>query len=77
MVRAAAGVTEPTSPLILSERHLVRVLAAYVRFYNERRPHQGLDQACPVPLPRSPGGGPVERREVLGGVLHDYHRSAA
>jgi transposase InsO family protein len=63
--------------LILSERHLQRVLAAYISFYNERRPHQGLGQACPVPLPPSPGGGPVERREVLGGVLHDYHRAAA
>jgi hypothetical protein len=52
-------------------------LVAYTTFYNERRPHQGLDQACPVPLPPSPGCGRVARRDVLGGILHDYHRSAA
>ncbi len=63
--------------LILNERHLQRVLAAFVRFYNERRPHQGLGQRCPVPLPPGPGAGPVRCRDVLGGVLHDYHRSAA
>jgi transposase InsO family protein len=63
--------------LILNERHLRRVLAAFVGFYNERRPHQGLAQACPVPLPPSTSRGPVERRDVLGGILHDYHRSAA
>jgi transposase InsO family protein len=63
--------------LVLSERHLQRVLTAYVRFYNERRPHQGLEQACPVPLAPGPCRGLIERRDVLGGILHDYHRSAA
>jgi transposase InsO family protein len=63
--------------LILSERHLQRVLTAYIRFYNERRPHQALDQGVPVPLPPSAGSGPVERRDVLDGILHDYHRSVA
>lgn len=32
--------------LIFSERHLWHVLRAYVAYYNERRPHQGLDQQC-------------------------------
>lgn len=63
--------------LILNERHLLRVLTTFVRFYNERRPHQGLDQASPVPLAASPGSGPIKRREVLGGILHDYYRTAA
>jgi transposase InsO family protein len=63
--------------LILSERHLQRVLAEYTTFYNERRPHQGIDQACPVPLPPCPSHGAIERRDLLGGILHDHHRSAA
>lgn len=63
--------------LILSERHLARVLGAYVTFYNERRPHQGLGQQCPVPLTPSTGTGAIVRREVLGRLIHDYERQAA
>jgi transposase len=63
--------------LILSERHLRRVLTQYTTFYNERRPHQGLGQACSVPLPPDPGAGPVRCRDVLGGIVRDYFRRAA
>jgi transposase InsO family protein len=63
--------------LVLNERHLRRVLTAYVTFYNERRPHQGLEQRCPVPLAQSPGDGPVRGRDLLGGIVHDYDRVAA
>jgi transposase InsO family protein len=63
--------------IIVNERHLYRVLVEYIAFYNERRPHQGLAQRCPVPLARGPGQGPIERREVLGGILYDYDRQAA
>jgi transposase InsO family protein len=63
--------------LILNERHLRRVLTAYIAFYNERRPPQGLGQRCPVPLTRSPGEGPVGRHDLLGGIVHDYGRVAA
>jgi transposase InsO family protein len=63
--------------LILNEHHLLRVLTAYATFYNERRPHQGLVQACPVPLAPSSGDGPIQCRDVLGGILHDYRRAAA
>ena len=63
--------------LILNERHLRRVLQEYVTFYNERRPHQGLGQRCPVPLTRESGHGPIHCQDVLGGILHDYDRAAA
>lgn len=63
--------------LLLNERHLLRVLREYTTFYNERRPHQGLAQLCPVPLPRAPSDGPIQRRDVLGGSVHEYHRAAA
>ena len=64
--------------LIFGEGHLHRVLTEYVGYYNQARPHQGIDQQCPVPLPRSTAGaGPIERRDILGGVLHDYYRRAA
>jgi hypothetical protein len=60
--------------LILHERHLLRVLKVYTDFYNQRRPHQGLDQRCPIPLARGPGQGGIARRDVLGGIIHDYER---
>jgi transposase InsO family protein len=64
--------------LILGERHLQRVLTAYLDYYNHVRPHQGLEQQCPVPLGQSRArDGPIERRDILGGVLHDYFRRAA
>ncbi len=64
--------------LVLGERHLHRVLIAYLDYYNHGRPHQGLEQQCPVPLQRSTTrDGPIERRDSLGGVLHDYFRRAA
>jgi transposase InsO family protein len=64
--------------MILSERHLRRVLGAYVDFYNHRRPHQGLGQRCPVPLVAGPlDGGAVRCRDILGGIIHDYERQAA
>jgi len=63
--------------LILGERHLHYVLTAYVAYYNHARPHQGIEQRCPVPLTNVVGAGPIERRDVLGGVLHDYYRRAA
>jgi transposase InsO family protein len=63
--------------LIVSERHLHRVLTTYVDYYNHARPHQGIDQQCPIRLVGAARDGPIKRRDILGGVLHDYYRCAA
>ena len=34
--------------LIVGEAHLRRVLGEYGAYYNHARPHQGIDQQCPV-----------------------------
>jgi hypothetical protein len=52
-------------------------LREYADYYNRRRPHQGLQQQAPIPFPQSSGEGPIHCRDVLGGILHDYHRQAA
>ncbi len=63
--------------LILGEGHLERVLREYIGYYNQARPHQGIEQSCPIPIERCHKEGPVKCRNVLGGILHDYHREAA
>jgi putative transposase len=66
--------------LVLGRRHLLRLLRAYVRHYNEQRPHRGLALAVPEAWERdSPRSSPreVRRRDVLGGLIHEYHDVAA
>src|SRR2546421_1915827 len=63
--------------LIWNRRHLERVLPAYVGHYNRARPHRGLGLEVPamtddVPLPT----GPIERVDVLSGLIHEYRRAA-
>ena len=62
--------------LILSERHLLRVLRAYSTYFNTARPHQGLGQAMPEQDALTGAVSSPERRvrafPVLGGLHHDY-----
>ncbi|MBK8021947.1 MAG: DDE-type integrase/transposase/recombinase [Chloroflexi bacterium] len=43
---------------------------------NPARPHQGIGQKIPDPPLQVSNGGRVRRRDLLGGVLHDYYRAA-
>jgi transposase InsO family protein len=63
--------------LIISERHLDHVLTVYSQYYNCARPHQGIEQQIPESAPHQPGPGLVQRRDLLGGLLHAYSRDAA
>jgi putative transposase len=68
--------------LITGERHLHVVLDEYVRHYNAHRPHRGIGLETPVPATPAPliglrVGGSVERVDVLGGLIHEYHRAAS
>jgi putative transposase len=63
--------------LILGEAHVGRVLREYIGYYNYARPHQGIEQRCPIPIERGRTKGPVKCRDVLGGIVHDYQREAA
>jgi transposase InsO family protein len=65
--------------LILSERHLHRVMKGYEQYFNHARPHQGIGQRIPCQLVQ---GAELSRskqvisRPVLGGLHHDYHWQA-
>ena len=64
--------------LVLGRRHLDAILARYERHYNEQRPHRGLDLAVPDgPSPLAAAPGTIERTNVLGGLIHEYHARAA
>jgi putative transposase len=66
--------------LVLGQRHLRRLLRGYVRHYNQQRPHRGLALAVPeVGERKSPMVDPraVRRRDVLGGLIHEYYGVAA
>ncbi len=63
--------------LIVNQAHLRRVLTEYVNYFNRARPHQGIEQRCPIPIERGRRTGAVRRRDVLGGIIHDYDRDAA
>ena len=64
--------------LVVSQRHLEALLAEYVRHYNEARPHRGLHLDPPLPRPATSAtiDGKVIRRDVLGGIVHEYERAA-
>src|SRR5215204_28004 len=64
--------------LIGGRRHLERVLRTYVQHYNSERPHRGLALQPPeTPQLKPAPGGEVQRRDRLGGLLHEFYRAAA
>jgi putative transposase len=66
--------------LIIGQRHLDRILRVYVEHYNQHRPHPALWLEPPDPArPRIIAGdrpARVHRRDLLGGLLHEYRRAA-
>jgi len=71
--------------LIFNRCQLGRVLRVYVRHYNERRPHRALHLHAPDPPLTMPStrGDPaasataIRRRDLLGGLIHEYEATAA
>ncbi len=66
--------------LILHERQLQRVLNAYVAYFNQARPHQGIRQQIPEPsgsaMSSHHTGDKVIALPVMGGLHHDYQWAA-
>jgi putative transposase len=69
--------------LIFGPRHLEHGLSVYVCHFNQHRPHRALDLRAPDaemgsnPPPVAPLRAPnIRRRDLLGGVLHEYEVAA-
>jgi transposase InsO family protein len=66
--------------LVFGRRHLEQILRGYVTHYNAERPHRSLALAAPSGEPHRARGSPragIRRRDVLGGVIHEYYAAAA
>jgi putative transposase len=67
--------------LIVNEHHLRQVLTEYLQHYNTARPHRTLGQLTPTQAgTRPPEINLTEyricRKEVLGGLTHEYQIAA-
>ena len=64
--------------LIHDDKHLRRVVTEYTAYFNQERPHQGIEQQIPdqYELPRSkPTSGCITSKAILGGLHHSYLRT--
>ncbi len=67
--------------LIMGRGHLEQVLRVYLDHYNAHRPHRALELNPPAPstrltLTNEDQRGRIQRRDRLGGLLHEYRRAA-
>jgi putative transposase len=62
--------------IALNERHLMRLLSDYVRYYHEDRTHLGLGKQTPAGRIPSMNQGAAISRPRLGGLHHRYDRAA-
>ena len=60
--------------LIVSQRHLEKVLAEDVRHYNRERPHRSRDVRAPAGALQPGRNGAARSRSRLGGLTHEYYR---
>jgi len=68
--------------LILNQQHVERTFDVFVDYYNGHRPHRALSLNPPAPRWRGATASPrhharIQRRNRLGGVIHEYELVAA
>ena len=64
--------------IVLGERHLRRLLTAYLAYYHGARTHLALEKDAPVTRRvQTSTEGPVVEVAEVGGLHHRYERRAA
>jgi hypothetical protein len=72
----------PGRLLIVNEHHLRQVPTEYLLHYNTARLHRAPGQLAPAqtdtqpPEPANLAGHQIRRKQILGGLTHDYHIAA-
>jgi len=61
--------------LLFSEKQVSKIIKEYVHYYNNFRPHQGIDR-IPNGYPEY-GSGAIKKKPILSGLFHHYYRSSA
>jgi putative transposase len=60
--------------VIFSERQLRNILKFYMEYYNQYRPHQGLNS---IPEGRPPDiSGKIKKKSILYGLHNHYYRAS-
>ena len=67
--------------LVVGRGHLEQILRVYIEHYNAHRPHRALRLQPPDPgvesaLSSRDQPALVRRRDLLGGLVHEYRRAA-
>src|SRR5216684_2263099 len=63
--------------LLLDDRHLDSLARQYLAYFNDARPHQGIEQMVPANRAlKIDTSKPIEVTPVLGGLHADYRRAA-
>jgi transposase InsO family protein len=68
--------------VVVHEHHLRWLLIEYLRHYNSTRPHRALGQLAPAqaetrpPEPINLAEHQIRRKQVLGGLIHEYQIAA-
>jgi len=64
--------------LIYDYQHLERVTTEYMSYFNQERPHQGIEQRTPDHYDQTrskPTRGQISSKAILGGLHHSYSRT--
>lgn len=65
--------------LVFGRRHLEQILRDYVTHYNAERPHRSLALDAPAGAHEARGSpsSHILRRDLVGGLIHEYYAAAA